>query len=149
MNAIAKMVEQTKMMPMSSNMGMSSLMNSVMCTMASLSFTMEENSVTCEMKPMNGVNIDCLDGCCDMINQMCEMGIPVVLTCCNISVAVTMSCEMKSTSMMCHLVPMKGMTHEMMCCCCNALSQLCNMGMPITVNCCNMTMMVCCSAEKC
>ncbi|MGH9916789.1 MAG: hypothetical protein ACRD63_16050, partial [Pyrinomonadaceae bacterium] len=55
----------------------------------------------------------------------------------------TMTCKMTPTGMVCEMMPMEGMSMEMMKDCCDRMTAMMNMGMPMMMSCGGMPMMMC------
>lgn len=94
---------------------------------------MPNNTMPMMMMPMMGMNG------MNMMPQTMPMMMPMPMMC-------TMTCEMSGNNMVCTMTPMGNMTAEMMKECCERLTSMMQMGMPVMMMCGNMYM-CCCPAE--
>lgn len=92
MNAMPMMnMGGMNMMPHMPMMNMMSMMPMMMCSMTC---EMSGGSMVCKMTPMSEMAKDVMMECCERINSMMQMGIPVMMMCGGMSLCCGMP-EMK------------------------------------------------------
>jgi hypothetical protein len=138
-------------MPMS--MPMMNMMPMAMPTPMMCHMTCEMNSegMQCMMMPAEGCTMDMLKDMCTLMNSMMQSGMAPMMTCagmpmmmcCGMPMMPAMRFEMTKKGMQCMMMPMGGMSMDMLKMCCETMQQMMNCGMPMTMCCGTMPMMAC------
>lgn len=149
MNAAMPMNPMMSSMPM----GMSPSMPMAMMMPMSCHMTcaMTDKGMVCTMMAGEGTSADAMKDMCMMLMSMMKNGTPCMMacagqpmmSCCGMAMMPAMTCEMKGQSMVCTMMPNGAMSMDMLKMCCNTMTQMMSCGMPMTMMCGNMPVMVC------
>lgn len=150
MNAMPKMKMPEMMGEMSSmnTMPMMSAMSPMMCHMTC---AMTEGGMECMMTPAEGMSMDMMRDCCDMMQKMMDCGMPCMMTCngmpmmmcCGMPMMPAMTCEMTAGGMRCMMKPQGAVSMDMMAMCCDMMNRMMGCGMTMTMMCGNVALMTC------
>lgn len=113
--------------------------------------TMTDKGMMCMMKPDKGVSMDMMKDACAMMNSMMKSGTPCMMMCCGMPMMMCcgmpmcpeMTMEMTQDGIACLMKPTGMMSMEMLKSCCETMMKMMGSGMPMTMMCGPMPMMVC------
>lgn len=70
-----------QMMPMMSGMNMMPMMMPMMPMMMGMTCEMSGKEMVCKMTPMGNMTMEMMKECCERMNSMMKMGMPVMMMC--------------------------------------------------------------------
>lgn len=138
-------------MPMSSPMSMPMpvpMMEPMPCHMTC---NMTDKGMMCTITKGDGVSMDMMKDTCNMMSTMMQAGTPCMMmccgmpmmSCCGMPMAPEMTMEMTGQGMSCLMKPKGMMTMDMLKTCCDVMTKMMGSGVPMTMMCGSMPMMVC------
>lgn len=110
--------------------------------MPAMQMPMNPMTAAMNMMPMmsNMMGMPMMSGMPGMMGMPMPMPMPMMMC--------QMTCEMTADGMVCTMMPMEGMSMDMMKECCERMMAMMNYGMPCMMMCPGMPMMMCTAAKK-